>query len=208
MIAVIVPFTRPAFIDDVVANFCHQLYKDRILVVVENGAGVGAWGGPCHKPHVLLSRPDVHNKSDALNVGMGAAREAGADYFAVFDDDDWYSPGYLDEVARCAQYDVTGIERYVYQDPSGAQWVNPEGREDCVVKGGLHGGTLAGRIDVAPAFFPVNYCEEILWCRDAVRAGLSMYARRAHDFVYRRFGDVGHRHTFPAHLNTSEMQRI
>lgn len=208
MIAVVVPFTRPAFVDDVVANFCHQRYLDKILVVVENGAGVGSWGGPCHKPHLLYSRPDITNKSDALNLGLEGARSLGAEYFAIFDDDDWYGPGYLNEVARCAHYDVTGIERYEYQDPSGSRWCHPEGREDRQVEGGLHGGTLAGRLSVAPAFFPVNYCEEILWCRDAERAGLSMYARRAHDFVYRRFPDPEHRHTFPAHLNTDEMQRI
>lgn len=203
-IAVIVPFTRPQMLQNVRENFARQRYRNKTLVIVENGAGVGTFPVGLITTAVLVGESIV-GKSAANNAGITEAANLGCEYFAIFDDDDWYGPWYLDEVARCSgKADATGIERYTYQDPDGERWVHADAREDCLIDEGALGGTLAGRTAGLPLFNPIQFCEEILWSRDIKRAGLSFYARQGTDFVHRRFSAPEHRHTFPQHLDTSD----
>lgn len=96
---VVVPFSRPENILRVFENFDRQAFRGKRLLIVENGPALGAVPG--HIPCVVISS-DPH-PSHAKNEALSFIKRHGGGFFTMMDDDDWYGPGYLDEVAGFAK---------------------------------------------------------------------------------------------------------
>ncbi len=94
MITVIAPHARSEFTENLLANFRRQRAVEAQLLVVENGAAVGAVSA--EDATVICS--DAH-QADAMNAGLMWLRAHGGGPWARWDDDDHYGPDYLAGVA-------------------------------------------------------------------------------------------------------------
>ena len=95
-IYVIVPFSKPEFLENVKRNFVQQKHYNKKLIVVENGKGIGTCKKHGFEPDVLLTS-DAH-QSWARNEAINWVKAHGGGLCANFDDDDYYGPEYLSEL--------------------------------------------------------------------------------------------------------------
>jgi len=96
VIYLIVPFSKPKFLKNVIENFNQQTYKNKKLIIVENGDGIGTCKDSGFKPDVLL-KSDPH-QSYARNEAVNWIKSNGGGMCANFDDDDYYGPEYISEI--------------------------------------------------------------------------------------------------------------
>lgn len=207
MIAVIVPFSRPQMADNVRENYWRQRFPANTrLVVVENGPAVGSWSSWCSDGEVVQSE---HGRSHARTAGLHKARELGCEWFAFWDDDDWYAPGFLGFMWQHRELaDVIGLCSFVEQDPRGKLWLIGANAAagPCLPEypGALFGGvatpTLFGRVDRALDWDAhVPFAEELFWHRKMALAGRTLFGLREPDplyplFRYVKHADPGHGH--------------
>lgn len=95
-IYVIVPFSKPEFLENVKKNFIQQKHYNKKLIIVENGNGLGTCKRHGFNPDVLLTS-DSH-QSWARNEAIQWVKNHGGGICANFDDDDYYGPSYLAEL--------------------------------------------------------------------------------------------------------------
>jgi len=213
MIGVVALLSRPRFLLDVLANFERQTHPDKLLVIVENGPGLGACralGGGGYS--VTTSEPD---RSCARNVGIEHLRELGIEHFAFFEDDDVYLPGYLAEHwANRERADILGkicfvLEHWPTRERADSRWLLHSewetrqlelvGPYPGYLMAGPVGSTIFGRVDRAlpwPEPCPA-YAEELDWCTDMLRARRTVRATSREHFVRRRFDGPDHGHATP-----------
>jgi hypothetical protein len=211
VIGVIALLGRPAFAENVRENFARQTHAERLLVVVEPSSvslNVTAMGERDGLPYYeCRAKPD---RSNARNVGLSFVRALGCSYFAIFEDDDTYGPGYLAEHwANRERADVLGKAAHVIQGPDGSRWLANDGWQERPIElvgpapgyiaGGLAAATLFGRVDHAlpwPEPCP-PWGEECEWYEAMLRAGRTLYSTSAEHFTRRRFEEQGHDHATP-----------
>lgn len=96
---IVVPFSRPEFLRNVVENYRRQSLPPR-MVVVENGRAVGACAAAGFRPEAVLVSP-VTQSGAVRNVGMQYAQLV--DHVAplgFMDDDDTYGSRYVEEAVH------------------------------------------------------------------------------------------------------------
>jgi hypothetical protein len=115
-IVVICPFSRPEFQQNVFDNFTQQTFHGKELVIVENGESVGKW----KLPATQILNSNKHQAS-AKNTGLLYVGEKFPDaLWTTFDDDDYYGPGYLEELAENSdKADVIGKANIFMKSKSG-----------------------------------------------------------------------------------------
>lgn len=202
VIAVVVPFSRPKFSTNVLENFGRQSFKDKTLIVVENGRGSGTFP---EGTGAMLVSSEAH-RSHARNMGILTAKSLGIDYWAIMEDDDYYGPDYLQEVwDERGKGDVTGKASWYQRYPSGEVWLlNPTkqftywdflGHNQLGKNGGILAATLAGYTTKAVSFRPeIEYGEEIVWYHEMSFAGHTLWSRGSLNFMMIKHDDPDHHH--------------
>jgi len=213
MIAVIVPFARPQMAENVLDNFMRQhlpLDGDKpepiALIVVENGPAVGTVP-PSTGIHVVQSQ---HGRAHARTAGLNKARELGCEWYAFWDDDDWYDNGYLEFMwGHRDKADVIGFCQHVLETPDGGvfwqRYCDPGELPlvDGFAAGGVAAATLFGRTARAVDWDAhVDFGEEVFWYADMLRGGCTIYGVVEPDkfgpvFVLKRYSDKDHGHALP-----------
>lgn len=195
---VIVPFSRPEHYARVMANFHRQHFLGKRLLVVENGAAVGTFASPSAALVISSAEHQSHAKNEALDF----IRKQGGGFFTTMDDDDWYGPGYLDELAGYAKsYDGLGKRRHFvslgddltdsapelllcnrrYADSEEATW--------------LTGGTISGWAEIAAEFPMMKEAEDLAWCDRMHQKGARLRGLSVYHYLYRR-SYAGAKHTY------------
>lgn len=211
MIGVVLMLSRPAFLRASLENFERQRHPNKLICVVENGAGLGACESQDVRPDILAT--SAHHRSHARNAGFEALRAAGIQHWAIFEDDDWYGPDYLAEVwEHRDRADVLGKQTFLMQGDDDSLWrLHPDGEHRYVDllrdgRGGLVAATLAGRTDRAlPFTAEVERCEEVIWYLDMLRSGRTLYSTSDDHFVQLRYGPP-HVHASRIHWSTEVRQ--
>lgn len=199
VIWVIVPFSRPEHASRVLANFARQRFAGKRLIVVGNGACGAAGSLSIGGAHWITS---AAHPAHARNEALAFIRKRGGGFFSLMDDDDWYGPGYLDEVAGYARSaDVVGkrqhfvslgegltdpapqlllcYRRYAESDP--APW--------------LTGGAISGWAETAVDFPVVRGTEDLAWCDRMIAQGARLRGLSIYHYLYRR-SYKGAEHTY------------
>ncbi|HTM56694.1 MAG TPA: glycosyltransferase family A protein [Pirellulales bacterium] len=205
-ITVIVPLSRPELWPNVLHLFRQQTYFDKRLWVVFNGRALGATAlAQGVADRLLTSRP---NCAIARNTALSELRAEGGGYFALWDDDDYYGPGYLSDVASdAARAEVTGkqthfvsyAERYLF-------FYYPE-RASRMTRA-AQGGTLAGRAEDALDFPEMRRGEDLAWCEQMRAKGARIYNRGLYHYRYCLGGDAAHAHATGVQSVTSVIYRL
>lgn len=179
---VIVPFSRPENLNLVLSNFNRQTFRDKRLVLVENGDAIGA----AHSLHgaalVLMSE---RHPSIAKNLALREIRKRGGGFTVVMDDDDWYGEEYLSEAVGYARtYDIIGKTRN-FVSVDGSMWLC--NRERALQPGHwLTGGTIACWAENCPEY-PMNRVgEDVAFSERARGMGLSVFSTSVYNYLYRR----------------------
>ncbi|PZE21646.1 glycosyltransferase family A protein [Paenibacillus xerothermodurans] len=101
MVSIIACSMRPSYMKNVFANFERQTYKNKEMIIVLNRDDMDKekWEKKASKfENVRVYQvPERYRLGRCLNYGI---RRAKYDIIAKFDDDDYYGPDYLKEVAR------------------------------------------------------------------------------------------------------------
>lgn len=197
----IVPFSRPEHWQRVAQNFERQRFPGKKLIVVVNGPAHGSLASVRAAGVTFLSSGP--HQSLAKNTALAFIREQGGGFFATMDDDDWYGPSYLDEIAGYAKsYDVLGKQWHFVSlsegstDPaepptlicSGDRYASRE-------TGWLTGGTLSGWAERALDFPVLSSGEDTRWCELMARRGARIFGLSPYHYLYRR-NYAGARHTW------------
>jgi len=194
---VVVPTCRPERLEWIRDRFVSQHYPNKALLVVENGDAIGAVRESGIHPHEVVQLRGEPHVSRARNAGIEAVRELG-DWMCFWDDDDYYGPHYLTEVAAAIGTggiaDVIGKRRhFIAFREHGLYLFNERNQWSEALY--LHGPTLTFRASQALPFPEIPEGEEMKWA-EAMRArGASLRGLSIHHYCYMRGGD---RHIFQA----------
>lgn len=192
MIWLIVPFSRPNFLRNVIANFRRLEFNDKKLLLVCNG---DAEGFSTDEGVVIESENGV---AEPMNAGLEYIRKhgKGSDWFCKFDDDDLYLEKYLNGPleaqskgarfgGQLAAWMKTTDNKLWFIDGPQNEW----GTE------GAHGPTLFGSIDCIDFPHVDKWGEDALWYRGMASEFGSGWLTNANDFCWMRYKN--HNHAFP-----------
>lgn len=184
MIYALCPLSRPEFLSNVVRNFEQQTCKGKRLIIVENGEAVGACEAAGFTPDVLL-RSDKH-QSLAKNVGLEWITSHGGGWFATFDDDDYYGPGYLAEALTCfktGSFSIVGKLDHFVVGLDGHLRFFEQGFRSCE---GVeaHGATLCGRAESCPRFQDTGTIgEDWHWLSESIASGARLWVSSPYHYA-------------------------
>jgi hypothetical protein len=194
----VVPLSRPSDLGNVLHNFWRQKHPEKRLCIIENGLAIGVCARHGIEPNLLLAADS--GPAEALNVALAELLRRGehAAWWCKIDGDDYYGPGYLDEIAQApAEADLIGKSRVWIKTVGGRLWLFPF---DVPA-----GGTLATRVAQAVDFDP-NRCvgSDVQWVSRMLEAGARFWSSSERYYCFRRWG-WPHSHT--CRRSDSEMLR-
>jgi hypothetical protein len=198
-ISVITATNKPWCVGQILDNYRRQAFRRRELIVLVNGGpfSTADLGKLCSGgPGVTVVQAPGLTLGAVYNLGMARARYRHA---AIFEDDDVFLPGYLDQVmeafAKSRAAVVGKLCRYYYFE-SLRRLVLLEGVENAVVDsvaGGLIAVDLAA--DRLPRFRDVTLAWDSHFMEDCRAAGQRIYATDRRHLVVIRHADKS-KHTF------------
>ena len=195
---VIVPLSRPNMLDNVLNNFDRQQYKNKSLVIVQNGPGLCACQRRGIQPNVLIDISEAH-QSLAKNVALEYLREHGESYFATFDDDDYYGPNYLGQIADGFNrgFEIVGKSSIFLRFADERMFFLEQAGELREVRS-INGPTISGVITKdTPLFRPLMWGEDNDWLEMQLQLGARIWSTSKFGFCWMRYGEE-HRHTYQA----------
>lgn len=196
IIWVVVPFSRPSMMQNVIQNFERQQYPNKRLVLVENGLGLGACRRFNYSPDLVLSSEP--HQSAAKNAALETLIKIRAGHWATMDDDDYYGPSYLEGIADGFHrgYEVVGKSSIFLRYADGRMHFLQQGGELKEV-GMVNGPTISSVVcSDMPRFPLVEWGEDNEWVRLArEKHGWRVWAANCHSFCWCRRGPA-HGHTY------------
>lgn len=187
---VICPFSKPEHAQNLLGAIRRQRRHGSVFLVVENGPAVGAF--PAAEGVVTL-RSGAH-QSSAKNAGLDWVRRNGGGRWSVFDCDDYYGPGYLDDQMAALDGGATmagkayGSLMYVRFE-EGLYLDGIRGSSDSGTF--LNGGSMSCATSDVPDFPVIPVGEDGEWHKTMIRRGAKTVNTGARHYCYSRVG-TGH----------------
>jgi len=186
---------NPRWLPNILANYERQTHPSKGLIIVENGAGIGATHPERGDRVSVILRSDP-GPAQPLNAALAWLRSHAKadDWFCKADSDDYYGPGYLSSLLPAIKSGAAYCGRaslYIRTTEDRLWYV--EGEPNAHL---FHGPTLAGRVSSA-LDFPVvtDWGEDEAWCKAMYRDGRMPFTLPPEHFCYQRWAD--YEHTWP-----------
>ncbi|MFS0723017.1 glycosyltransferase [Paenibacillus sp. 1P07SE] len=191
-VSIITATHRPQYIKNLLTNYARQRYsiKELIIILNKDSAELGRYRRMAQAfPQVSVYQvPEKLSLGQCLNCGIAKARYP---LIAKFDDDDYYSPSYLQEQVRAlirTKSDVVGKHAcLVYLEATRELLIRSpkhRNREERFVQGGT---ILFHRRVLAHHGFPDRSLgEDTKFLRDCTKAGFKIYSTSPFNYVYMR----------------------
>jgi glycosyltransferase involved in cell wall biosynthesis len=194
LISCVMPtFNRRPFIPLALSCFRAQTYPCKELIVIDDGSDPVA--------ELLEGLPEVKYRRITRRLTIGAKRnlachEAGGEFIAHWDDDDWYAPNRLElQVAPllAGVADLTGLtNRFTLELPRGLFWNTSDDLHRRMFCGDVHGGTLLYRkslLNENVRYPETNLAEDAVLIQQAMRRAKRLQRlENPGAFVYLRHG--------------------
>lgn len=193
-LTVICPFHRVENARNVLENWQRRTFRGARLVVVLNGSG-----RLVEFPSGITTIESAAHQSHAKNAGLEHALKDGwSTHWTTFDDDDYYGPKYLQEVADAfaAGHEVVGkSESWVSLHDGRLMLFGNDGASRVVP--GLQGPTIGSVLwpDMPRFSARDRWGEDFEWTEDAKKLGKQCWATSRNHFCYVR--RAPQQHTFP-----------
>ena len=192
-VSVVTVTNRPGFLDRVIENYQRQAYADKELIVVLNSDSFSVSEAEEKLAAVpdarVYSRPEAQTLGQCLNFAIDQSQ---ADYFAKFDDDDFYGEHYLTDQINAFLYSGTEIvgkrAYFAYLEGQRCLALRFPDREHRHVKF-VSGATLIVRRDLfEEQRFPENVQRGVdtQFQQACLDRGLGIYATDRYNFVANR----------------------
>ncbi len=184
---VICPFSKPGFAEKLRANLARQTFQGFTPIVVENGPAVGSYG---EDGRTVILRSDAH-QSLAKNAALAWIRERGGGTWSVFDCDDYYAAGYLEDQMKALEGEAElagkafGSLMYIRFD-DGLYLDGMKGSPS--YSKFLNGGAMSCRTADVQDFPVVPIGEDGEWHREMREAGMKSVNTGARFYCYNREG--------------------
>lgn len=191
-VSIIVCTNRPQFLDNILQNYRRQRCKSKELILILNldRMNMRLVQKKIQKyKHVHVYRvPERISLGQCLNAGITRAR---CSLIAKMDDDDYYSPYYLQEqvgALRRTGSDIVGKHScLVYLEASRSLLMRSPGENNKPVEF-VQGGTLLFRKKVLKRvrFTDRSVGEDVTFLRQCRKRGYKTYATSPYNYVYLR----------------------
>ena len=190
----VIPFSRPHQLTWVKDLLSAQTYQNKKVLVVENGPAIGACKKAGFVPDVLLaSKPhQSYAKNEALlylkNNGFGD------DIWTTWDDDDYYAPEYLSELADATDKgDIIGKASSFMKLTDGKLYCVTKWKENELAdEPFVHGPTVSGRVKDSLLFTYMDWGEDLVWVREMAALGAKVYRTSRYNWCYFRYANTKH----------------
>jgi glycosyltransferase involved in cell wall biosynthesis len=191
MIYIIVPFSRPEMLQNVLANVAKQTVPCS-LIIVENGRALGTT--PTGNYTILQSHPP--HQSTAKNLGIDFVRKSGGRFVAIFDDDDYYSPNYLLEASKYLdKYAIVGKNQHFIYDHQGLWLLNPF--QQNMLSDWAQGATQVFDLNKVGHYPVLRNNEDVEFCHNLLKRGGQVFITSILNFCYMRRSAA---HTYQADI--------
>jgi hypothetical protein len=179
-VTVVASVSRASCLAGVIENFNRQQHPAHLIIVL-NGPAREHEVDP--SPRMTVLRVEGGAPARARNPGLAFAQERRAGMVAFWDDDDYYGPGYLTEVAESLRDHprrvVGKVVRYVEFDDGVYLFMRKQG-------GMFLGGTVAGWASGLPPFPDLPCHEDHEWCRLLEKLGFELHPLSGLHYLYNR----------------------
>jgi hypothetical protein len=185
LIYCIIPFSRPGCMKNVVENVKRQTFKEKKVLVVENGDAVHTF--PESEADFVLRPPCVESAAGAKNAALEFLKEKfGNVFWTTMDDDDYYGPKYMEElVENSDKGDIIGKNSTFMETWDGRMIHLDNFRENARVKK-VWGYTISSWTEKVSAF-PEKECgEDNSMLEQATRRGLQVYSTSTYHAMFSR----------------------
>lgn len=188
-VSVITCTNRPHQIEQLLGNYLRQVYANKELLIVLNDDYFDL-----NDLKLRTARyPDIRIFQLGAEKSLGeclnyALTQSSFDYFAKFDDDDYYAPQYLQSSILDSLHtkaDVIGkCSIYVYFKGSSTLFLLSPGNEDTYINS-VRGATLIIKKQVLSRlnFPPVNLGEDTGFIEECIREGIAIYSTSRFEYV-------------------------
>lgn len=211
MITVVTSTIRENMLERVLENFARQNIQEKELIIILNKNNIKLEN--LAAPNIRVFQLDEEKTlGECLNFGSMQARY---DVIAKFDDDDYYSPFYLDNALRLLKEtgaDVVGKAGiFVYFKKDKLLTIFRPRMNTFFLKNKrvfLAGGTLVFKKEVLKGvqFQALNSGEDVQFQKDCLDdRKLSLYSGSVHDYVLIRYQE-GHKHSWQVLNETFQKQ--
>jgi hypothetical protein len=194
MINIIVPFSKPEFKNNTIENFKRQIYKDKKLIIIENGDGVDSFRD---SEYIILS--SGKHQSLAKNEGIDWIKKNGGGWWTVFDSDDYYGPNYLEEISQnLNKSEVIGKhDRFIKTEND--KLVLTYNLCENNYSSSIQGPTITARAEECCYFEevydsfgkPVSW-DDSLFIKKMTQMGARIYSTSRYNFIQCRYKDAQH----------------
>lgn len=200
-VSVITCTNRMNFIDNILSNYLSQEYKNKELIIIINNDNIDL-------NYYLEKTNDYENiyiyklnqnftLGKCLNFAVSKSKY---NIISKFDDDDYYSPSYLNsslDIFNSTTADIVGKSAvYVYFMERNLLAFKDNKKENSYVNR-VEGSTLNIKKYVfnKVCFQEKNLGEDIAFCNDCIKNEFRIYSGDKYNYVYIRHG-MHHNHTF------------
>lgn len=199
-VSIITCTNRPEFAKNMYENFLRQYYENKELIIILCNCDVDTniWYNEFKSiDNIRIYTLSNTSLGSSLNFGVSVAKH---DIIAKFDDDDYYGPMYLQEAVWALEegkQEVVGKgSTYVYFMSSKTLAIRTPNLEKTFVNF-VNGSTLVirKRIFNRVKFRDLSIAEDVQFCNDCIRNGISIYSTSRFNHVYIRHGDKS-KHTW------------
>ena len=194
---VLVPFSRPKFLQNVIDNFTRQTFHNKKLIIVENGPALGACKKANFNPDLLITCNE-HHQSHAKNMALHELRGMGGGFWCNFDDDDYYGYNFIEEMAEHSdKAEVIGkSDQFVRMAGGTLRSFEGLGHNEHVHL--VHGPTICSWAEGC-CDYPVpesKVGEDCQFLSEMQGTGAEIWATSKFNFVFNRYEDVEAHHTW------------
>jgi glycosyltransferase involved in cell wall biosynthesis len=191
-VSIVVCTNRPQFLDNILQNYFRQRYKVKELIIILNLDSMNM--REVRKKVQKYANVHVHRVPERISLGQclnaGITRTRFS-LVAKMDDDDYYSPYYLEEQVRALRQtgsDIVGKHScLVYLEASRTLLMRSPGESNKPVEF-IQGGTLLFRKKVLKRvrFTDRSVGEDVTFLRQCRKRGYKTYATSPYNYVYLR----------------------
>ncbi len=187
--------------ENVFENYNRQNYtkKELIIILNSNNMDINLWNEKA-KQYKDISIFHIDEKVSLGECYNFCVEKSKYDYIAPFDDDDYYAPNYLHDIAeafKISKADVVGKRaRYIFFESSGILAISGSRYENSYVNH-IDGPTLSfnKKIFDRVRFKNIPCGIDVEFCKDCIANGIKIYSTNRSNHVYIRHSS-SHDHTW------------
>ncbi|WP_427339123.1 glycosyltransferase [Caloranaerobacter sp. DY30410] len=193
-VSVITCTNRPNYMNNIFENFNRQLYKAKELIIIlnKNIMDINKWKLKASS----FQNISVYQLDENISLGQClnfAVNKCKHEIIAKFDDDDYYSPYYLNSSIIAllkTNADIVGKSTtFVYFEASKILAIrNPRKENRYLTR--IEGPTMIIKKDVFKKikFRNITLGEDVNFCKDCIKKGFKIYSHDKYNYVYIRHG--------------------